>query len=116
MERYLFFGKLLETIEYEKNIPGDFQNNSTCETAFGVMNIRVCNSCLSCCCSCFWMRGFVTDMRGIHDKEGSSIFTARAMITMGARANGVIPIDTVHIDVTILMVSKKFDIGKTAWI
>jgi len=38
-------------------------------------------------------------MRGIHDKEGSSIFTARAMIAMGARANGVIPIDTVHIDV-----------------
>ncbi|MBP7508830.1 MAG: glycosyltransferase [Prolixibacteraceae bacterium] len=42
---------------------------------------------------------FVTDLGGIHDKEGQSIFTARTMIAMGAKANGVIPIDTVHIDV-----------------
>ncbi|MFW5851244.1 MAG: aldolase/citrate lyase family protein, partial [Bacteroidota bacterium] len=36
---------------------------------------------------------------GIHDKEGTSLFTARAMIAMAARAHNVAPIDTVHINV-----------------
>jgi citrate lyase subunit beta/citryl-CoA lyase len=97
-----FFGKLLETIEYEKNIPaGTFKIIPLIETAAGVMNIQsICNSCPDRVVAvAFGCEDFVTDMRGIHDKEGSSIFTARAMIAMGARANGVIPIDTVHIDV-----------------
>jgi len=34
-----------------------------------------------------------------HDLEHESLFTPRAMIAMGARASGVIPIDTVHIRV-----------------
>lgn len=65
------------------------------------MNIQsICNSCPERVIAvAFGCEDFVTDLRGIHDREGSSIFTARAMIAMGARANGVIPIDTVHIDV-----------------
>ena len=40
-----------------------------------------------------------TDLGGKHDPEGQSIFTARAQIAMGAKACGVVPIDTVHIHV-----------------
>jgi citrate lyase subunit beta/citryl-CoA lyase len=42
---------------------------------------------------------FITDLEGIHDNNHSSLFTPRAMIAMGARATGVVPIDTVHIRV-----------------
>ena len=47
----------------------------------------------------FGCEDFVTSLGGQHDLEGNSIFTARAMIAMGAKANGIIPIDTVHIRV-----------------
>jgi len=101
-EDIYFFGKLLETIEYEKQIPaGSFKIIPLIETAAAVMNIQsICNSCPERVVAvAFGCEDFVTDLRGKHDREGSSIFTARAMIAMGARANGVIPIDTVHIDV-----------------
>lgn len=97
-----FFGKLLETIEYEKNFPsGTFKIIPLIETTGAVMNIQsICNSCPERVVAvAFGCEDFVTDLGGIHDKEGQSIFTARAMIAMGAKANGVIPIDTVHIDV-----------------
>lgn len=42
---------------------------------------------------------FITDLEGIHDPEHESLFTPRAIIAMAARANGVIPIDTVHINI-----------------
>ncbi len=101
-EDIYFFGKLLETIEYEKNIPaGTFKIIPLIETAAAVMNIQsICNSCPERVIAvAFGCEDFITDLRGIHDREGNSIFTARAMIAMGARANSVIPIDTVHIDV-----------------
>ena len=39
---------------------------------------------------------FISDLQGIHDSEHESLFTPRAIIAMAARANKVIPIDTVH--------------------
>jgi citrate lyase subunit beta/citryl-CoA lyase len=47
----------------------------------------------------FGCEDFVTDLQGKHDAEGLSILSARTMIAMGARACGVLPIDTVHIKV-----------------
>lgn len=101
-EDIYFFGKLLETIECEKKIPiGTFKIIPLIETTSAVMNIQ--NICTSCpervVAVAFGCEDFVTDLGGKHDKEGQSIFTARSMIAMGAKANGVIPIDTVHIDV-----------------
>jgi len=97
-----FFGKLLETIEYEKKIPaGTFKIIPLIETTSAVMNIQnICDSCPERVVAvAFGCEDFVTDLGGKHDREGQSIFTARAMIAMGAKANGVIPVDTVHIDV-----------------
>ena len=101
-EDIYFFGKLLETIEYEKNIPqGTFKIIPLIETTGAVMNIQeICQSCPNRVVAvAFGCEDFVTDLGGTHDDLGQSIFTARSMIAMGARANGVIPIDTVHIKV-----------------
>lgn len=96
-----FIGKLLETVEYEKKLPiGTFKLIPLIETAGAVMNIQeISKACTRVVAVAFGCEDFVTDLQGKHDLEGNSIFTARAMIAMGARACGVYPIDTVHIRV-----------------
>ncbi len=101
-EDIYFFGKLLETIEYEKGFPiGTFKIIPLIETTSAVMNIQdICTACSNRVVAvAFGCEDFVTDLGGLHDMGGQSIFTARAMIAMGAKANDVIPIDTVHINV-----------------
>ncbi len=101
-EDIYFFGKLLETIEYEKGYPiGTFKIIPLIETAGAVMNIQdICKACPNRVVAvAFGCEDFVTDLGGQHDAEGQSIFTPRAMIAMGAKACGVVPIDTVHIKV-----------------
>ncbi len=101
-EDIYFFGKLLETVEYEKGIPvGTFKIIPLIETAGAVMNIQdICTACSNRVVAvAFGCEDFITDMQGVHDSNGESIFTARAMIAMGARANNITPIDTVHIKV-----------------
>jgi citrate lyase subunit beta/citryl-CoA lyase len=101
-EDIYFFGKLLETIEYEKNIPiGTFKIIPLVETAGAVLNINeICSICPNRVIAvAFGCEDFVTDLEGKHDEQGLSIFTARSMISIGARANSVIPVDTVHIKV-----------------
>jgi len=97
-----FFGKLLETIEYEKGITrGTFKIIPLIETASAVMNIQeICKASIDRVVAvAFGCEDFVTDLGGKHDIDGASIFTARSLIAMGAKANDVLPIDTVHIKV-----------------
>lgn len=96
-----FIGKLLETIEYEKGFPiGTFKLIPLIETTGAVVNIQeICKACSRVVAVAFGCEDFVTDLQGQHDTEGKSIYTARAMIAMAARACGVYPIDTVHIHV-----------------
>ena len=101
-EDIYFIGKLLETIEYEKGFPiGTFKLIPLIETAGAVMNIQdICTACPNRVIAvAFGCEDFITDLGGIHDSEGQSIFTARAMIAMGAKACGITPIDTVHIKI-----------------
>lgn len=101
-EDIYFFGKLLETIEFEKGIPvGTFKIIALIETAAAVMNIQeICTACPERLVAvAFGCEDFITDLGGKHDSQGHSIFSPRAMIAMGAKANGVTPIDTVHIKV-----------------
>ena len=116
-EDIYFFGKLLETIECEKGYPiGTFKIIPLIETAAAVMNImNICSACLNRVVAvAFGCEDFMTDLQGEHDEQGNSIFSARAMIAMAARAYGIEPIDTVHIKVhdlddleRNLIVSKK---------
>lgn len=96
-----FIDKLLDAIEYEKGIPvGTFRLIPLIETAAAVLNAQdICKASPRVVAIAFGCEDFVTDLEGVHDDEGQSIFTARAMISMAARANNVIPIDTVHIKV-----------------
>ncbi len=115
-EDIYFFGKLLETIEYEKKIPKHtFKIIALIETTAAVMNIQeICSACPERLIAvAFGCEDYITDLRGEHDAEYNSIFTARSMVAMGARANGVIPIDTVHIKVHDLEdLEKNLIVGK----
>jgi len=96
-----FFDKLLETIEYEKKIPvGTFKIIPLIETSAAVLNAQeICQASERVVAIAFGCEDFVSDLEGVHDKEGQSIYVPRALIALAARANNVIPIDTVHIDV-----------------
>ena len=100
-EDIYFFGKLLETIEYEKGLPiGTFKIIPLIETAGAVINIReICCSYTRVIAVAFGCEDYVTDLQGKHDPEGQSIMMARNLISIGARSCGVLPIDTVHIKV-----------------
>lgn len=96
-----FIGKLLETIEYEKGYPiGTFKLIPLIETVGAVVNIKeICQACTRVVAVAFGCEDYVTSLQGKHDEQGDSIFTARSLIAMGARASNVLPIDTVHIRV-----------------
>lgn len=100
-----FIDKLLDTIEYEKGLPvGTFKLIPLIETTAAVLNAQdICKASKRVVAIAFGCEDFVTDLEGVHDNEGQSIFTARALIAMAARANNVIPIDTVHIKVHDLL-------------
>ncbi|MDY0159834.1 MAG: CoA ester lyase [Bacteroidales bacterium] len=96
-----FFDKLLETIEYEKGIEiGTFKIIPLIETAAAVLNAQeICKASKRVIAIAFGCEDFIADLQGIHDHEHESLFTPRAMIAMAARATGVVPVDTVHINV-----------------
>jgi citrate lyase subunit beta/citryl-CoA lyase len=115
-EDVYFIDKLLETIEYEKGFEiGTFKLIPLIETTAAVLDAQdICTASKRVVAIAFGCEDFITDLEGIHDAEHESLFTPRAMIAMAARANGVIPIDTVHINVhdledleTNLIVAKK---------
>jgi citrate lyase subunit beta/citryl-CoA lyase len=96
-----FFDKLLETIEYEKGFPiGEFKIIPLIETASAVLNAQdICKASKRVIAIAFGCEDFIADLEGIHDKAHESLFTPRAIIAMAARATGVVPIDTVHINI-----------------
>lgn len=100
-EDIYFFDKLLETIEFEKGYKiGSFKIIALIETASAVMNVQeICAASERVVAIAFGSEDFITDLEGIHDQEHMSLFSPRALIAMGARAQNVIPIDTVHVRV-----------------
>jgi len=100
-EDIYFFDKLLETIEYEKKIPvGTFKIIPLIEMSAAVLNAQdICQASKRVVAIAFGCEDFVSDLEGVHDHEGQSIYVPRALIALAARANNVIPIDTVHINV-----------------
>lgn len=100
-EDVYFIAKLLETIEYEKGLEiGKFKLIPLIETAAAVLNAQdICKASERVVGIAYGCEDFISDLEGIHDKEHQSLFTPRAIIAMAARANNVIPIDTVHINV-----------------
>jgi citrate lyase subunit beta / citryl-CoA lyase len=100
-EDVYFFSKLLETIEYEKGLPvNGFKIIPLIETASAVLHAQeICEASTRVVGIAFGCEDFVADLGGLHDAEAKSLFTARSLIAMAARASNVAPIDTVHINV-----------------
>src|SRR5690606_17356265 len=100
-EDIYFFDKLLETIEYERGIPiGTFKIIPLIETASAVLNAQdICNASSRVVAIAYGSEDFIADLEGQHDLEHESLFVARNMIAMAARACRVTPIDTVHVRV-----------------
>ncbi len=96
-----FFDKLLETVEAEKGFPpGKFKIVPLIETTAAVLNAQeICLASERVIAIAYGCEDYISHLEGVHDEEGKSLFVARAMIAMAARATGVIPIDTVHIHV-----------------
>lgn len=96
-----FFDKLLETVEAEKGqAKGTYKIVPLIETSAAVLNAQdICQASKRVIALAFGCEDFISDLEGIHDHDGVSLSTPRALIAMAARANGVIPIDTVHINV-----------------
>ena len=108
-EDVYFFDKFLETIEYEKGFTiGTFKIIPLIETSAAVLNAQeICQASSRVIAIAYGCEDFIADLEGIHDHEGQSLFIPRAMIAMAARANNVVPIDTVHINVHDLEDLKK---------
>ncbi len=100
-EDVYFFDKLLETIEAEKGLElGTFKIIPLIETTSAIMHLQeICSISKRVVAIAFGCEDYITDLGGIHDKAGDSIFTARSLIAAAAKANGIIPIDTVHINI-----------------
>ena len=96
-----FIDKLLETIEYEKKMPiGTFKLIPLIETASAALHAEeICAASERVIAIAFGCEDYIADLEGIHDHAGNSLEVPRAMIAMAARAQGRIPIDTVHINV-----------------
>lgn len=100
-EDIYFIDKLLDTIEFEKGFQqGTFKLIPLIETSAAVLNAQdICKASKRVIAIAYGSEDFISDLQGIHDKEHESLFTPRAIIAMAARAQKVIPIDTVHINV-----------------
>ncbi|RPI41513.1 MAG: CoA ester lyase, partial [Bacteroidetes bacterium] len=100
-EDIYFIDKLLETIEYEKKQEiGTFKLIPLIETTGAVLNAQdICSASKRVIAIAFGCEDFISDLKGIHDTEGLSLYNPRAIIAMAARNHKIAPIDTVHIKV-----------------
>ncbi|MDY6148165.1 MAG: CoA ester lyase [Porphyromonas sp.] len=101
-EDIYFFGKLLETIEYEKGFPiGTFKMMALVETTGAIVNLKeICQASPERLVAItFGCEDYMTDLQGVHCCDYRNIEVARALIAVTARAFDIAPIDTVHIRV-----------------
>lgn len=97
----VFFDGLLASVEADAGVDvGTFKIVPLIETAGAVLNAHeICTASQRVVAIAFGCEDFVADIEGVHTQEGESLLIPRALVAMAARATGVIPIDTVHIDV-----------------
>jgi citrate lyase subunit beta/citryl-CoA lyase len=100
-EDIFFIDKLLETLEYEKNIEiGSLKLIPLIETTEAVFNaLNIAKSSHRIIALAYGCEDFLADLQGTHDMSELALHVPRAMIAMAARAADITPIDTVHIKV-----------------
>lgn len=97
----IFFENLLKKYEAEKGfLKGKFTIIPLIETASAVLHAEeICKASKRIIAVAYGSEDFCADIQGIHDKEGKSLLIPRALIVLAARASGIIPIDTLHVNV-----------------
>lgn len=108
-EDIYFIDKLLDTVEAELGLPqGRFKVVPLIETTAAVLNaLDIASASSRVVAIAFGCEDFISDLGGLHDEQGRSLRTPRAMIAMAAKAAGVQAIDTVHINVHDLVGLEK---------
>jgi citrate lyase subunit beta / citryl-CoA lyase len=95
-----YLSHIMEALERERGYTAKTAIAALIETAAAVVNIKeICEASDRVVAVTFGCEDFIADLEGYHDIEHESIYVPRALIALGARATGVIPIDTVHINV-----------------
>ncbi|MCF7911485.1 MAG: CoA ester lyase [Candidatus Cloacimonetes bacterium] len=96
-----FIDSLLLEAERENNLKANtLKLIPIIETCSGLVHLDdICQASGRIIAIAFGCEDFITDLRGIHDRRGDSLFYPRAQIAITARANSIIPIDTVHVNV-----------------
>lgn len=100
----IFFDKLLEAVENDLEIPvGTLKIIVLIETPAAVLNCeKICSASPRVIAATFGSEDYLAELQGNGGEDNSLLTMARAMIAMGARAAGVTPIDTVHVDINDL--------------
>ena len=101
-EKDIFFlDKLVETIEFQKGIePGIFKFIPLIETTSALVCVdAICKASPRIIGIAFGGADYLADLGGINDHEGQAMYVSRAMIAVAAKANGIVPIDTAHVNV-----------------
>ena len=96
-----FIDKLLTSFEYKKGIKiGKFKLIPIIETSAAIINVdSICKSSKRVIAIAYGSEDYLTDMAATNDLEGSTIFIPRVLISIAAKANDIVPIDTVQINV-----------------
>jgi len=97
----IFFDSLLTAVEKDKGFnPGKFKIIPLLETASAILRVeKICQVSSRIIAAVYGSEDFVADIHGIHDKEGKALFYPRARVVLAARAAGIIPIDTLHVNI-----------------
>ncbi|MBF9038824.1 CoA ester lyase [Rhodobacterales bacterium LSUCC0246] len=100
-EDIFFIDKLLACLELEKGFPvGKFKLIPLIETSSAVINIdEICVASQRIVAVAFGCEDFLTDLGGDKGPDLNTLNMPRALIALAAKSAGVIPIDTVHVNV-----------------
>lgn len=104
-----FFCRLLEATEYEVSRQvGSLKVIPLIETTHSLIDIdQICKASQRVPVIAFGSEDFIDDLSGSHEEEDIALSLPRAMIPIAARANNLVPIDTVHLEVHNLDSLKK---------
>jgi citrate lyase subunit beta/citryl-CoA lyase len=93
------FDQLLTAVELHKNLEvGTFKIIPLIETTNAVTNVSsICAASPRVIAVAYGCEDYVADLGGVNDKAGVCLSVPRALIAMAAKANNVLPIDTVHV-------------------
>ncbi len=108
-EEIIQFDELLQ--HYEKKggfVKRNFKIIPLIETTAAVMNIqKICSSSTRIIAVAFGCEDYLSDLCGVHHDPEFALLFPRSMIANAARSAGIIPIDTLNIDVHNLEKLKK---------